>query len=126
MRKVISAIIIKNNELLLTQKKQTWILPGGKPNENETDLECLTREIAEELTDTKIHNLKFYKDFYDFAPHKKDLIQVKTYFAEINTTNPQPSNEINAISWANNSTYKKLSGATTQILNSLTKDKYLK
>ena len=126
MRKVISAAIIKNNKLLLTQKKQSWILPGGKPNNKESDLECLTREIDEELAGAKITNTQFYKDFQDIAPHKKDAIRVRVYFAEINNDSPKPSNEISAITWTNNLYNKNLSGATKKVINSLLEDGYLK
>jgi 8-oxo-dGTP pyrophosphatase MutT (NUDIX family) len=45
-------IEIKDRKLLVTlsQGKDTWYIPGGKRNGNETDLEALAREVKEELS----------------------------------------------------------------------------
>lgn len=53
--KVACAIILKNNKILVAQRSGTmdlplkWEFPGGKIKDNETDEECLHREISEEL-----------------------------------------------------------------------------
>ena len=55
---VVVGIIYKNNKFLIAKRKKTgllanmWELPGGKKRKNETDLECLNREIKEETTIT--------------------------------------------------------------------------
>lgn len=41
-----SAIIKKNEKFLLTKHR---LMPGGKPEEDETAEECLKRELYEEL-----------------------------------------------------------------------------
>ncbi len=74
MRTAINAIFIKNNELLLVKKRKIWILPGGKPEIGENDLQCLCREIDEELSGTKIKNIKFYNKFEGKTPHKGDIL----------------------------------------------------
>ncbi|TSA46446.1 NUDIX hydrolase [bacterium] len=45
---------LSNEVLILRHKTGKWLLPGGKINKNETSLEGLRRELAEEL---------FVKDF---------------------------------------------------------------
>ena len=54
---VVGAIIVRNNELLATQRGYGdfagwWEFPGGKVEENETPEEALVREIEEELNTT--------------------------------------------------------------------------
>ena len=51
---VVAAVIVKDNNVLATQRgygefKGKWEFPGGKINENETKEEALKREIKEEL-----------------------------------------------------------------------------
>lgn len=54
MQRVIAAAIIKENKILIAKRKYGslagyWEFPGGKVENNETDKECLKREIAEEF-----------------------------------------------------------------------------
>jgi len=125
MRIVISAIIIKNKKLLLVKKKETWILPGGKPEENETDLECLKREIDEELSGTKLCNIKYYNNFEGKTPHTGDILQVKTYFADIDGQLYSSSREIIGSQWVDDFSKYNLSDITIKIVSSLGEDKYL-
>jgi ADP-ribose pyrophosphatase YjhB (NUDIX family) len=60
LRTAINAVIIEDGKILLVRKRQTWILPGGKPGINESDLECLCREIREELSGTQLDNIRYY------------------------------------------------------------------
>lgn len=55
MLKVCCALIFRNNKLLVTQLGQYsdhpffWEFPGGKMEKDETEEECICREINEEL-----------------------------------------------------------------------------
>ena len=90
MREVISAAIIHDNRILLVRKKQTWILPGGKPDGEESDIECLEREILkEELPDERLGKLtisKFYDSFTGKTPHTGDIAKVFVYVHKLKTT----------------------------------------
>jgi 8-oxo-dGTP diphosphatase len=98
MRKVICAAIIKDKKILLVRKKETWIMPGGKPQENENDLVCLNREISEELPGLKILKTDFYKEISGKTPHVGDVINARVYLAEAEGEF-LPSAEINDVSW---------------------------
>ncbi len=52
---VICAIIVKQGKILATQRSEKmhlplkWEFPGGKVKEKETEIDCIVREIKEEL-----------------------------------------------------------------------------
>ena len=103
MRIAINVAIIQENKLLLVRKKSTWILPGGKPEIGENDLECLCREIDEELSGTKIKDISYYKQFEGKTPHKGDILRVKVYFANIDGQlySVRDGDSISEVAWVN-------------------------
>ena len=127
MRTAISAAIIQDNKLLLVKKKFTWILPGGKPEKGETNLECLCREINEELSGTKLKNIHFYNTFEGKTPHKKDLLRAEVYFASINghLRSVREEDSISEVTWAHKPSTYNLSDITSKIVYSLQQDKYI-
>ncbi len=126
MRIAIGVADIKNGKILLVRKKKVWILPGGKPKKEESDTQCLIREITtEELPRTKLSNLKFYKTFKGKSPHRGDIIKVKVYFGHIEGT-LDPSWEINNARWIKNPNSYKLSDITQKIIDSLQQDSCFK
>ena len=62
----ISFLYIKDGKILstLSKGKDTYYIPGGKREENESDEETLIRECKEELTiDIKQNTIKYYGTF---------------------------------------------------------------
>jgi len=125
MRLAIDAAVIRDGRILLVRKKQSWILPGGKPELNESDVECLCREIREELSGTQLDNIRYYGDFEGVTPYTGDILRVKVYFADIKGELCPPSAEISEYAWVNNPSKYNLSDITSKIVNSLKDDKYL-
>ncbi|MCH7850263.1 MAG: NUDIX domain-containing protein [Nanoarchaeota archaeon] len=127
MRTAINAAIIKNNKLLLVRKKTTWILPGGKPEIGEDDLECLCREIDEELSGTKIKDIHFYKYFDGQTPHQRDILRAKVYFANMDGDLHQvrDGDSITEATWVDNFSKYNLSDITSKIVKSLQQDNYI-
>jgi len=125
MREAIGAAIIEGGKILLVKKKNSWILPGGKANFGESDIDCLEREIFEELSGTKLENITYYKDFFGLSPHFGDIIKVKVYFAKIKGDLYKPSLEISASEWTKDLNKYNLSDVTSKIIESLKTDKYL-
>jgi len=82
MRIAISAAIIEDKNILIVRKKDTWILPGGKPELDESDVNCLIREFSEELPYLKIYNFEYFNSFTGTTPYKNDELCAKIYFAE--------------------------------------------
>ena len=54
--KVVAGVIIKENKILIARRKKgkslefMWEYPGGKVEENESEKECLKRELLEEFS----------------------------------------------------------------------------
>ena len=87
MRIAINSICLKDNSILLLEKRDVWILPGGKPNEGESDLVCLDRENREELPYAQVVVKDFYKEFNGKTPHTGDMLCAKTYWSDISGDN---------------------------------------
>ncbi|MBI2668548.1 NUDIX domain-containing protein [Candidatus Woesearchaeota archaeon] len=126
MRIAIGAAIIDEGRILLVRKKQSWILPGGKPEPHESDIECLCREVGEELSGTQLEHIQYYGDFEGVAPHQGDILKVKVYFADVKGQLYRPAAEITACDWADNPSKYNLSDITSKIVDSLIGDGHLK
>jgi len=126
MRTAIGVAIIEDGKILLVRKRQSWILPGGKPEPNESDIECLCREVDEELSGTQLDNIRYYGDFEGRTPHTGDILRAKVYFANIKEELCQPAAEIAEYDWVGNPNQYNLSDITSKIVDSLTRDEYLR
>ena len=80
MKKVICAVIFNSNgQLLITRRskgkyKDKWEFPGGKVEDNESNQDCLHRELSEELdVNVQIH-YKFTEFDYQYPSHDVHLI----------------------------------------------------
>jgi 8-oxo-dGTP pyrophosphatase MutT (NUDIX family) len=102
----IGLAVIKDDKLLLClkykeSKVSALILPGGKIESEETDLECLKREIKEEFDSEIEGKTKYLGTFEGIAasddPSVKKTVQIKLYLGNIK--DPQPSREIKEIVW---------------------------
>ena len=80
MINVTCAIIIINNKILVTQRSEKmklplkWEFPGGKLEESENEIECIKREIKEEIN-IEIEVLKkLSNSVHDYNTFKINLI----------------------------------------------------
>lgn len=80
MINVTCAIILIDNKILVTQRSEKmklplkWEFPGGKVEDNENEIECIKREIKEELN-IEIEILKkISSSIYDYGTFKINLI----------------------------------------------------
>lgn len=80
MINVTCAIIIQGKKILVTQRSEKmklplkWEFPGGKLEENESEIDCIKREIKEELN-IEIEILKSLSNsIYDYGVFKINLI----------------------------------------------------
>ena len=91
-------IYLKDGKVLstLSNGKDTWYIPGGKREGNETDHEALIREVEEELTvKLRPETIKHYGTFEAQAHGKPEgtLVRMTCYEAEFDG-DLHPSSEI--------------------------------
>lgn len=118
MRKAINVAIIRDGCILLVRKRETWILPGGKPKVDESKLQCLFREIQEELPQLNLQNIRYFGAFTGITPHKSDMLCAEVYLADADGE-ITPSAEINAAKWIKDPEEYNLSDITRKIVLSL-------
>src|SRR3989344_3454829 len=96
MKQAIDVAVIEDDKLLILLKNESWILPGGKPEEGESDVSCLVRELRKELDGTKlnVNRLIYYDSFSGISPNAKRPIQVKVYIGDLDSPLGAPSAEI--------------------------------
>ena len=126
MKTAVNAVIIKHKKILLVKKKDIWILPGGKLEEHESHLECLAREMKEEISGTEIFVDKYYDSFEGDTPHSQTPLRAYVYFARLKGRLGQPSAEISDREFVKNFKDYKVSEITKEIIDSLAKEGYLK
>lgn len=104
MRQIVKVglLLVNDNGFLVTRKRNTtaFLIPGGRHEAEEDDIQALTREIREELNcqlDTA--SLKYVGDFTDVAANEPDAtITVRLYSGDIAGT-PEASSEIEELKW---------------------------
>lgn len=91
---------ITDGHLLVARKRGSdiFILPGGKPEGTETDLETLAREIDEELG-CRFSNPCLLRVFADVAAGANDAVVVVNLYSATLVGEPQPCSEIEELAW---------------------------
>ncbi len=123
----IAFIYVKDGKILstLSKGKDTYYIPGGKREENETDEETLTRECKEELTiEINKDTIKYYGTFQAQAHGKAEgvIVKMTCYMAEFNG-NLQANSEIQEIRWLD---YSNLNVKISPVDKLIFKDLYNK
>ncbi|MFZ5954407.1 MAG: (deoxy)nucleoside triphosphate pyrophosphohydrolase [Candidatus Dependentiae bacterium] len=83
MKKVIAAVFAKDGKVLIAQRAKKdvlfgkWEFPGGKLEDNETEHECLKRELFEELG---IHVEVGSYICSSYFEHKNAPYEMRAYF----------------------------------------------
>lgn len=124
MRKAIGVAIIKDGRILLVKKQEVWILPGGKPEMGEPDIQCLLREVKEELPKIKLSNLKYFGSFVGITPHTGDELIAEVYLADADGE-ITPSAEISKAEYVGKPEKYNLSDITSKIVVSLRRRGFL-
>jgi len=130
IQRVVDVAFIRQSsrEILLVEKNGFLILPGGKPKKEESDLECIVREIEEELPGTELDmtSVRYYKRFTGISPKSNNPIEVEVYFAVANKIGaPDGQDNIQRKAWYSYGETGQLSETTREIVESLHRDGYL-
>ena len=123
----IAFIYIKDGKILstLSKGKDTYYIPGGKREGNETDEQTLIRECKEELTiDIRKETIKYYGTFEAQAHGKAEgiLVRMTCYMAEFEGE-LKPDSEIQEMIWLD---YSNLNVKISPVDQLIFKDLYKK
>jgi 8-oxo-dGTP diphosphatase len=98
----VGLLTIREGRMLLCRKKhgtQLLILPGGKREAGESALECLARELGEELGDVTAVSPELVDVYmYAAAGQKGKMVRVELYRAELEGE-PHAQSEIGELIW---------------------------
>jgi 8-oxo-dGTP diphosphatase len=101
----IGLAVTDGKRVLLVRKRggHRFILPGGKPEMGERDLETLQREIQEELgCAIESNTVEFLGSFTDIAADMTDVsVTVRLYKGQL-IGRPSPRSEIETLMWVDN------------------------
>ena len=103
----VGGIILKDKKILVQRKnnnREECISPGGKRENNETDIETLKRELYEELS-VELIDAQFIGGYDDVAIFSNKPIHVQAYIATIKGE-IKCNNEIKEALWIDKD-YKK-------------------
>lgn len=101
----VGALILRGNRILLCRKNRDTsklILPGGRVESGESDVECLARELREELGEVTLTHLEYLGTYEDRAslddPTIVKTLRLALYRGDLEGE-PTPSSEITELVW---------------------------
>lgn len=100
MIRKIGLLVVRDDRLLLCRKRQgttLLILPGGKPEEGETEEQALEREIGEELG-TTVTAIEHFASYEDDAAGDPRRVRISLYTGALGAE-PVASGEIAELVW---------------------------
>ena len=103
-----AALVIKDRKLLVVRTigRTHYYALGGKLEQGETELECLAREVSEEVG-CGVVEPQYYATFAGPNTDKTKFVVMICYLTELDRE-PKPCSEIESILWANTKTTEPL------------------
>jgi len=96
---LVALVITEDKEILLFEKNNQLIFPGGEPKGGESDEETLEREFKKEASGAEIKVGERYGIFLGLTPDEKDSLETFAYLAKLKKSYSKliPSAAINKI-----------------------------
>jgi 8-oxo-dGTP diphosphatase len=98
----VGLLTIRDGHILLCRKKRgtsLLILPGGCLEMGESAMDCLYREIAEELGPVQVSDLRYIATYRDQAAGSASkIVQIQLYEGAL-SGEPSPQSEIAELVW---------------------------
>jgi len=122
---VVLLVMIRNDRILLVAEEDgIFTLPGGKREHNESDLDCVRREIAEELVSKGLlGGIAPLWKLRHLSPRSQTPIECRIYSGQIGgkEIRPNPAHEIRRVEWmtAGEAFGAKVSAITWQVIEGL-------
>ncbi|MDP2720973.1 MAG: NUDIX domain-containing protein, partial [bacterium] len=111
---MVGFLVFKDRKFLMVRShknEEVFYLLGGKLDKGESDIDCIKREVKEEVDcDVDDSSIEYLNEFQDVAHGKENtLLRVRIYKGNL-FGEPKPSSEIADIGWFDtNSTEKHFS-----------------
>lgn len=106
----VALAVFKNKKLLQVRtgsQKEVFYTLGGKPKIGESDIDCLKREVWEELRcSLDESSIKFLTEFEDVAHGKAALVNIRMYEGKL-IGKPKPGSEVVEIGYFDTRSDKK-------------------
>jgi len=128
MRYGVYGAVIKEGRLLFVKNDSHYILPGGKPNEDDgSEKETLRREFSEEISGTRVRIGKYYGTFRGKTPNSGKDIEARVYLCELEGEVGKPSAEITDVVWVGREDVGnyEIAQVSLNVFNSLDEEGYL-
>jgi 8-oxo-dGTP diphosphatase len=98
----VGAIILNDDQRILVARKNvpgrvTFIIPGGKPEQGESDEDACRRELYEELG-VKLVSMNHFGDYSEPSEFEDATVNARVYSVKIEGV-PEPYNEILELAW---------------------------
>ena len=126
----IGLAVIRNRQLLMVRShrnKDVFYVLGGKPDKGENDLDCIEREVEEEISaKVSVGSIRYLASFKEISHDKPDtVVNLKLYFGKI-LSEPVVANEIAEYKYIDTKSHEKhMSPLTENVLSWLHQNDYI-